>query len=352
MIVKSNIKNYSVEIHDTIDFLYDLTRIEKSFFVIDSNVFNLYKKYFNNIEKNRLFVLDALEENKQIETALLICEKMVSFPEKRNLTLISIGGGITQDITGFAANILYRGIKWIFIPTTLLASCDSCIGGKTSLNYKKYKNLLGTFYPPNEIHISPIFFDSLTKSDFYSGLGEVYKFALMQKRTDYLLNDSAGLLNNDHALIFKYLQSSLEFKKGIIEDDEYDTGKRITLNFGHTFGHALESISNYKIPHGTGVAVGIIIANEISCNRGLVSTSKKKDIIDIILPIIESINVEFISPTDSFFESIKKDKKQSGNGFSVLLFDNNMDIRLFNDIQIDEIVTALSSVKELLQIRK
>ncbi len=111
-------------------------------------------------------MLEANEENKVISTVLSICEKIMEMPSKRNTVLLSIGGGIIQDITGFVANVIYRGIRWIFIPTTLLAACDSCIGGKTSLNYKTYKNLLGTFYPPDEIHICSQMFRTLGEKDF------------------------------------------------------------------------------------------------------------------------------------------------------------------------------------------
>lgn len=114
--------------------------------MIDQTVYDLYTSAFSEIPPARLFLLEAKEENKTIETALTICEKIIELNSKRNTRLFSFGGGIIQDITGFLANILYRGIHWTFVPTTLLAACDSCIGGKSSLNYKNYKNLLGTFF--------------------------------------------------------------------------------------------------------------------------------------------------------------------------------------------------------------
>lgn len=146
----------------------------------DKNFVDLYgDELFNNINKNQMYIMEAVEEKKTIDTALEICEIMTNIPAKRNAKLISFGGGIVQDVTGFVANILYRGIHWRFYPTTLLAACDSCIGGKTSLNYKKFKNLLGTFYPPDEINICTPFFKTLSERDFQSGLGEVVKFNVM-----------------------------------------------------------------------------------------------------------------------------------------------------------------------------
>jgi 3-dehydroquinate synthase len=167
MIIKSNIRDYSVTIEKNFNFISGLLKSENAFFVVDKIVFEIYKeKLFQSVPAENIFLIEALETNKTIETALEICEVMTSIPAKRNARLISFGGGIIQDITGFAANILYRGIHWTFVPTTLLAGCDSCIGGKTSLNYKKYKNLLGTFYPPDAIFICSEFFNTLLKVDW------------------------------------------------------------------------------------------------------------------------------------------------------------------------------------------
>ena len=158
MIIESSIKKYEVHIEKSFEFIENLLAKENAFFVIDENVYSLYnEKLFSYINKDQLYIFNAIESNKTIDKALDICEKLTDFNAKKNLHLISFGGGIVQDITGFVANILYRGIHWTFIPTTLLAACDSCIGGKTSLNYKHFKNLLGTFYPPDEIYMLSIF---------------------------------------------------------------------------------------------------------------------------------------------------------------------------------------------------
>ena len=136
MIIHSRFKDYTVAIEENLDFLKELSGIPNTEFVIDKKVYHLYEERLIQIPQERLILIDAIEENKIVDTALSICEKMTEIPAKRNAHLVSIGGGIVQDITGFVANILYRGIYWTFVPTTLLASCDSCIGGKTSLNYK------------------------------------------------------------------------------------------------------------------------------------------------------------------------------------------------------------------------
>lgn len=137
MFIQAATKRYEVTIHNNFEPLEALVVDEKTFVVIDKNVYDLYRdRLFDSVPEKQLYILEATEEHKVIETAMEICEIMTCIPAKRNSRLVSIGGGIVQDVTGFVANILYRGIHWTFYPTTLLASCDSCIGGKTSLNYK------------------------------------------------------------------------------------------------------------------------------------------------------------------------------------------------------------------------
>lgn len=166
MIIKSSTKDYQVNIYNNFDKAKSIEVDKNTFVVIDKILYGLYEKeLFSGIPEDQLYIIEAIEENKTIETALAICEIMTNIPAKRNAKLISFGGGIVQDVTGFVANILYRGIHWTFYPTTLLAACDSCIGGKTSLNYKSFKNLLGTFYPPDEINICTPFFKTLSERD-------------------------------------------------------------------------------------------------------------------------------------------------------------------------------------------
>lgn len=345
MIIQSSIKNYSVHIHRDFDFWNTLTKEENTIFVIDKEVYHLYlHPLFSEISQDRIFLVEASEDKKVIETALAICEVMTELPAKKNAHLISLGGGITQDITGFAANILYRGIKWTFIPTTLLAACDSCIGGKTSLNYKTYKNLLGTFYPPNEIHICPLFFHTLTERDFESGLGEVVKFNMMSGASGLsrIENDICKLIERNDQKLNEYLLYSLEFKKDFIEQDEFDQGIRILLNFAHTFGHALESISSYRIPHGTAVAMGMIIANQISLSRKWL-TQDHADRMEHVLFQIIHIDVQTITAdTERILLAIRKDKKQTSNQLAAVLMFDDMKLKLVHDLQPEEVHAAVT----------
>ena len=152
MKIKSAFKEYSVAFCRDLSLLQDLAAAKDTFFVLDRTVYELYKDRLPDLPKDRFFLLEAVEEKKNMAAMLAICERMTEMSAKRNSHLVSLGGGITQDVTGFVATALYRGIRWTFFPTTLLAACDSCIGGKSSLNYKGFKNLLGSFYPPDGGH--------------------------------------------------------------------------------------------------------------------------------------------------------------------------------------------------------
>ena len=347
MMIHSKLKDYEVVIEDKLEFLSDF-ETENVQFVIDKNVYCLYEQYFKNIPDGRLILLEATEGNKVIETALGICEDMTEISAKRNIHLISIGGGIVQDITGFVANILYRGIRWTFIPTTLLAACDSCIGGKTSLNYHKFKNLLGTFYPPDKIHICTKFFNTLSERDYKSGLGEVVKFNIMAG-ADGLDNIEKGiesLLRKEDTAVQHFVCSSLSYKKTFIEIDEFDRGERIKLNFAHTFGHAVEVVSNYEIPHGTAVAIGMIMADRLSVKRGLLNEDAVKRSEEVLMKIID-IDSELLNVDISdIIKAIRKDKKQTNDAMTAVLRTES-DLEIIKDMTDEEVSYAVRYFKEL-----
>lgn len=356
MVIQSHIKEYQVEIYEDFSFTQELFAVPDSFFVLDETVYHLYReKIFSCFEqelKDRFFLIRAEESHKTIETALAICEKISNLRAKRNAVLISIGGGIIQDITGFAANVLYRGIQWKFVPTTLLAACDSCIGGKTSLNYKEFKNILGTFYAPDQIYICPSFFSSLSQKDFESGLGEVVKFNIMagEEGITLLEQDMDKLLLKDNELLGKFVLRSLGFKKTFIEKDEFDRGVRIQLNFAHTFGHAFETVSHYAIPHGTAVAMGVIAANYISLKRGWISRELVQRMEALLLKIIHVDWRSMGTDMDAIINAMHKDKKQIGNSLTtVLMKEDNRELCIVHDTTAAEILEAVKYLESLLQ---
>lgn len=354
MIIQSKLKEYSVHIEKDFSFFPELFALPNSYFVMDRKVFNLYKECIAVLKAKKIFLIDAVEENKTIETALKICENMTEISAKKNVHLVSVGGGIIQDITGFVANILYRGIHWTFVPTTLLAACDSCIGGKTSLNYKRFKNLLGTFYPPDQIYICPLFFETLSKRDFESGMGEVVKFNIMAGEQG-LINiekNISSLLEKDGGELSKCVINSLQFKKQFIEEDEFDRGVRIKLNFAHTFGHAIETETNYEIPHGTAVAIGMIMANHISLNRKLLDADFVERCERILLQVIH-IKPELMNiSVTKFIQAMRKDKKQVDDQLTAVLMTKEKDsLRIIHDLQVEEVEDAMEYFRSIYDIK-
>lgn len=351
MIIQSKLKNYELHLIRSLSEIQSHFGTDSTYFVIDQNVYDLYQNLFSKIPSERLYLLEATEDRKNIQTALEICEELTKLETKRNTRLISVGGGITQDLTGFVANIMYRGIKWLFVPTTLLAAADSCIGGKTSLNYKSFKNLLGTFYPPDELLVCPEFFDTLTDGDFKSGLGEVVKFHVMMGKEGLaeITANLPKLLLKDKGALYEYVGKSLRFKKTFIEEDEFDDGKRIYLNFAHTFGHAIERSSGYRIPHGTAVAIGTLIAGQISLNRGLLSQKDLFPILEVIQQILpQSLPIEWFSH-EEMMAAIKNDKKQTSSAITAILFDKDLKIHIVGDVKGEEIRTAVRTLLPQLQ---
>lgn len=342
MNIHSNIRDYTLSISHDFSILDPVMALDKAFYVVDRMVFDLYPELFAPLSKERTFLLNAREEEKTIDTALAICERMTGLNAKRNVRLVSFGGGITQDVTGFAANVLYRGVRWTFVPTTLLAACDSCIGGKTSLNYKGFKNLLGTFYPPAEILICPQFFNTLTQDDFLSGLGEVVKFNFLmgEAGVESIEQNLGALLNRDPAVVNRFVENSLLYKKGYIEEDEFDNGVRVFLNFAHTFGHAIETASEYAIPHGTAVAMGMIAANRVSVLRGLLSEASAQRMERTLRRIIPQSAFSHMLDADRLTAAIRNDKKQIGAGITAILMDENAKLALCHDLTPQEVRAA------------
>jgi len=351
MNIKSQLKDYEVIFSENFDFVKELISIPNKLIVVDENVYNLYNEsIFNLFDENDILIINAIESNKNIETALSICERMTKISAKRNAYIISFGGGIIQDISGFAANILYRGVRWIFVPTTLLAQTDSCIGSKTSLNYLHFKNLLGTFFPPDKIFIDTGFLATLNYRDYCSGLGEIVKFNVMNGSNKYnlLKSKTESLLSRDYTTVQEFIRSSLDYKAVLIQQDEFDYDIRLLLNYGHTFGHALESVSNYDVPHGQAIAVGMIIANIISEKRGLINAKIREEIQAICFKTINVTLCQDFFDSEHFINALKNDKKRQGTQIAAILLKDDLSLIRVFDIEKDEVIAALADLSKIL----
>jgi len=350
--IHSNIRDYTVSFEDHADFIDELAQHPLACFVIDENVWNLYATtLLKDLPVVDVIVLPINEDRKNLETVQELYDQLVTRPAKRNLTLISFGGGILQDITGFTASTIYRGIHWIYVPTTLLAQADSCIGSKTSLNYRGYKNLIGTFYPPAQIHIYTPFLNTQLDADFYSGFGEVIKLHLMGGATHFreISWHAPAILSHEPDALLQAIQASLNVKLSYMAGDEFDTDRRNLLNYGHDFGHALESTSGFAVPHGQAVIFGMLAANIVARNRGLLDGVLETEIARNLL--IPSLKVrpasEAIEP-ETMITAMKKDKKRTGDLLALIMVQSNFDFLRVNDLTPDEVTAALAESKNIL----
>ena len=303
---------YSATFAEHLSFLDPILQQTNTFWIIDAKVFHLYHTMFSTITNDKIFLLEASEENKSMNTVLQIVEKMGEASCNRQTTLIAVGGGLTLDVVGFAASIYMRGISWISIPTTLLAAADSCLGGKTAVNSSNVKNLLGTFHPPKSIFIDVEFLKTLSLDDFKSGVGEMLKIALLsgKENVDEFENDLPELLQQNGSIIKKYIYKSLLYKKEIVEQDELESGMRRVLNYGHTYGHAIEVVSNYKISHGKAVAMGMVMVNRVAVSRGFMQVSTAERVKNMVIQIYGEI-ASLIPPQESLHPILLRDKKNT-----------------------------------------
>lgn len=351
--IHSNLRDYIVSFEDTFDFLSSIAAIEHKCILIDRNVANLYQEQFSSMaHKDEIILFDAIEENKTLEHASILIEQIIAKAAKKNLTIISIGGGITQDLTGFIASTLYRGVHWIFVPTTFLAQTDSCIGSKTSINFKSYKNLLGTFYPPSKIYINPAFLQTLTSLDFYSGIGETIKFQLMKeeldKNFDYIV-ELVEQAKQDRAKLLPLIEDNMRVKLSYMEGDEFDQGRRNLLNYGHCFGHALETVTDYYVPHGIAVTVGMIFANAVSVKRGWINKAFFDDLNEkLFKPNIPLVLNEGHFDRERLLQAMKNDKKRIGKALTMIIPDSSFIMQKVDDVEEEEFDNAFIVTMRLL----
>lgn len=321
MTIQSRLKNYDVSfVGDAATHMAEYLDKVSSILIFDSYVFDLYKDSFAPLlSKYRFIKIDCSEGTKTMDYSQQVIRELLKLNVRTNDMLVAIGGGITQDIVAFISSIIFRGVKWIFYPTTLLAQADSCIGSKSSINFDSYKNLIGTFTPPDNIFISFRFLETLSESDIRSGIGEMLHYFLNDGIEDAteLMAQYQTLLINRNALS-PFIKKSLSIKRKIIEVDEFDTKIRHIFNYGHTFGHAIEAISNYAIPHGQAITVGMDLANHLSLNRNMIDQSCFNEMHELLIINMPSFWIDE-NNIEEYCQALSKDKKNIGNKLGCIL---------------------------------
>lgn len=276
--------------------------------------------------KDVLLILGSGEPFKTIESVLAICKAAIDSNAKRSAVFTGIGGGVITDMTAFAASIFKRGATCELVPTTLLSMVDAAIGGKTGCDFDSYKNMIGSFFPAQKIHIIPSFIQSLPENEYRSGMAEVVKTALLYSKElfEKLVSKPEILQNRKDPLVEEMIKICVNAKAAVVEQDLTEKNIRMQLNLGHTFGHALETRAGLgKVSHGDAVAWGMARAAELSKKIGLCTENYVQTVKSALSsfgwetqPMHSALNGKFASEKEaalSLFEAMKKDKKNASN---------------------------------------
>jgi 3-dehydroquinate synthase len=294
-------------------------KFENSYFIIDDKL-----QDYLDISADRCIFIAAKEANKTLSS---VEDIMIQLSEKgmtKNNKLVVVGGGYLQDIGTLVASLYMRGVKWIYIPTTLAAMGDSCIGGKSSINAGEVKNLVGNFYPPREVLIDSSFVSTLPNIEIIAGISEIIKICFARSFDTFVECSrliSEWQLNRNQQTIIEIIQLSIGSKQYFVEEDEFDSGVRKLLNFGHSFGHALESASDYKIPHGVAVLAGMVAASQHPLSA---SNTETKLLIESCLTLSRSLGKEITNELSKleyvkFSQALSKDKKNTNSELVLIL---------------------------------
>jgi len=307
----------------------NLINFNQCLVVVDKNVpKKLTNKVLKSLPKKKIFLyyFNSSEKNKNQKSINDILSILLKNNFNRNDCVISIGGGITGDVSGFAASMFKRGLKFINIPTTLLSQVDSSIGGKTGINNKYGKNLIGAFYQPSLVISDIIFLKSLPKREIVCGYGEILKHAIIADKKFFSFLDKNGsqILNLESPLIEKAIFKSCSIKKKVVETDEKEMGIRKILNFGHTFAHAYEATLGYskKLNHGEAVILGIKTAAKFSLSNNILNIKEFNLIENHLnkLNLPKNVNKYFsIKNLNKLLFFMKKDKKNNTNKINLVL---------------------------------
>lgn len=287
-------------------------------------------KGIGNFEGISHILVEATEESKSLKGINEFVEWLITNGASKSCTILAVGGGVIQDIATFTSHIYKRGVKWEFMPTTLLSQSDSCIGAKCGINVMPYKNQIGVMNSPSKVWIVQEFLNTLDNDTFKSGYGEVLKLSLTPPNNFYKdfkeELDKIGISRENSS---KWIYRSLFAKKAIIEEDEYEIDLRRILNYGHSFGHALEAISQNKVNHGNGVVFGIDLINFLALKWGKLDEATFKD---IRKTISSNFRTDFLPrnlQANELIEALKTDKKISSGKIHFAILNSGMKLQIF-----------------------
>ncbi len=333
--VKSSPRSYQVSWNDSANPFERINALlqenKGNVLLIDEKIYELYRADIT-VSAEQTLAIPATENFKTLEGVSQVFDFLYRRGFTKGERLVVVGGGIVQDIGAFAAASYKRGIQWVYCPTTLLSMCDSCIGAKSGVNFKEAKNQIGLFSAPSQVIINPNFLKTLSDIELKSGLGEILKLCItggepyLEIYQQHVMHGKVKEFASYKALIL----TALGIKRAIIEVDEFDMSYRKSLNYGHTLGHAIEVMSDYAIPHGVAVTVGMMLSNEISQQREFLAEATKiklnqlcRELLDDkVLAIMSNMNV------DALLGLLKNDKKTEGEHISYVVMKQPGETRL------------------------
>ena len=330
-------------------FIDELKQIEldtKVAIVTNPKVAGLHLSYLlSKLKAHEVYIISVAdgESYKNMDSLNHILERMFDHRFNRNSMLIAFGGGVIGDMTGFAASIYQRGIDFIQIPTTLLSQVDASVGGKTGINNRFGKNLIGAFHQPKAVYIDPHFLTTLPKREFAAGVAEILKMAVTFDKEFFKWLEDNDMHDIDSMKVA--IQKAVETKAWVVAQDEKERGLRAALNYGHTFGHVVENETNYtKYLHGESVAIGMVMANDVACELGLMSTDEAMRIKRVLERYLLPTSYE-IGDVDSFYSAFYLDKKSTDSAITFILPDGIGGVVMRDDIDEDIIKNVLKTYR-------
>ena len=335
-------KNYSKTI-----FNKNIGKNNKVLIVTDSGVPKKHIRKIKDIitcKKINVLTLNQGEKSKSLASFQKIMNMLFTMSFDRSDSLIALGGGVVGDITGFCAATYLRGINYIQVPTTLLAQVDSSVGGKTAINVPQGKNLIGSFYNPKFVLISTDFLKTLPQKQYESGLGEVIKYAFIgkKKRKKIIEENSKKITERNEKILKTIIEESIKTKSKIVTKDEKEDGIRAILNFGHTFGHAIEAHHGYKrITHGAAITMGMVIAAKVSLFEGHIKDYHLENIINVIKSLGLKADHKKYKYSD-LKKYMKIDKKVSDGQLNLILIDKDFNAFKTSNFNNKNIIKALN----------
>lgn len=308
---------------------------DNKFVIVDEAVTRFYPEIINGLN-NEIYILDANEENKNLENLNKILTIMYQKNITRKTLIVGIGGGVTTDMAGFATSVYKRGCRLMQVPTTLLSMVDAAIGGKTGVNFQSVKNGLGSFYPAEKIIINIDFLKTLSKTEMLAGMVEIIKMS-------FLPESKLALLLKNKSSHLELVQEAIRTKMEICVKDLEDRGLRRLLNLGHTFGHVLESVSKYEIKHGTAVAIGMHAAAKFSKRKKLIGQSEYNEISArfILHDLPNNFSSKYIEQIKKNGAEILQQDKKADTKINLVLFKGIQELTVYRTDNFTEIIDSL-----------